>query len=324
MRKKFHELTLRAVPYSHEPPTGSSFGEWPSQDTHVNKLRVQCQIATESSKHWKARLDLEILKGRLGTQLGRRSHRGPLRIQRPFYPEGPETIHVYLLHPPGGIVGGDSLEIGIDVGVEAKAVITTPAAQKLYRSASEECRLKTEINLGSRAQLEWLPTETITFDGAKVVSSQRVNLASGAQFIGWEMGCFGRPASGIEFEHGRVTFHFEIYRESSPLLVERTNIAGGSATLRDPWGYAGLAAFGSLYCVCDNDAQLENLACQFNNHCQSCPDTRAAATRLEELVVLRVHAASLQTVRAFLIRAWHIARPIMLGRSAHEPRIWAT
>ncbi len=285
---------------------------------------MQCQVASESNKCWHARLDLEILKGRQGTELGRRSHQGPLRIQRPFFPEGLETIHLYLLHPPGGIVGGDNLEINIEMAPEAKAVITTPAAQKLYRSAGETCRLETEINLGSGAQLDWLPAETIVFDGAKVGAVQRVNLAKGAKFVGWEMGCFGRPASGIEFAHGRVAFHFEIYRESIPLLVERANIAGGSSVLRAPWGYAGLAAFGTLYCVCTGDEQLEALTTQFQNHCRIAAGVRAAATRLDEVVALRVHAANLEAVRAFLLQAWHIARPIVMGRSAHEPRIWAT
>ena len=233
-------------------------------------------------------------------------------------------MHVYLLHPPGGVVGGDTLDINIDCEANAKALITTPAAQKLYRSAGAQCRLKTVISLSPGAQLDWLPAETIIFDGAIVESALRVNLASDAQFIGWEMACFGRPASAIAYNHGHYSVRVELYRQSLPILIERSGVTGGSKLLQEPWGFAGYPAFGALYCVFADSAKLEKLTQELREQIPLTPTARIAATLLDEIVVLRVHATCLQHVRSTLITAWHIARPIILGRLAHAPRIWST
>ena len=145
---------------------------------------------------WLARLDLDFQVHGGRTVLARRRHEGPLRTLRSFHPEG-APCHSYLIHPPGGIVGGDRLEIDIRVGDGAHALITTPAANKFYRSAGATARQVQELRVEAGATLEWLPQEQSLFNAARVDSLTRVALGDSARFLGWEITALGRPASGI-------------------------------------------------------------------------------------------------------------------------------
>lgn len=273
---------------------------------------------------WAARLDLQVLRHGDASILGRRKHSGPLRIQRPFYPEGPSPLHLYLLHPPGGLVGGDRLEVSVTVEQAAAAVVTTPAAQKLYRSAGAESVQRTDLTVKAGATLEWFPSETLAFDGALARSSTRVQLASGATYIGWELGCWGRPASGQRFTRGAVQQQLEIYRDHCPLIVERVRVSGGSSALTDPWGYAGHPAFGALYCVPaaagDSVALVDKVRSQVGT-----PELSAfGVSAMDELLVARVSADNVEQIRRVLVQVWQTLRPEISGRAAELPRIWAT
>src|SRR5262249_43518141 len=129
-------------------------------------------------------------------------HEGPLRVQRAFYPEGPDLPHVYLLHPPGGLAPGDRLSIEIGVARWARALVTTPAAGKCYRSDGRVSEQKQTLRVAAGSSLEWLPQENIVFDGSCVRLSTRVELEEGASFVGWDVLCLGRPASGERFTRG--------------------------------------------------------------------------------------------------------------------------
>ena len=85
-------------------------------------------------KSWQARLELSFQLSGGRTILARRQHVGPLIVQRPFYPEGPEVCHTYLLHPPAGIAAGDRIEAAVSVEEGAHVLLTTPGAAKWYRS----------------------------------------------------------------------------------------------------------------------------------------------------------------------------------------------
>ncbi len=278
----------------------------------------------ETYASWKARLEIDIVASADGTRLGRRLHRGPLRIQRPFYPEGPNVLHLYLLHPPGGVVGGDQLEICLNLDPRTHAVITTPSAQKLYRSSGAVSQIETDLSLRPGACLEWLPTETIIYDGARAHSAHRVRLETGATYIGWEMACFGRPASRSGFDEGEVTLSFELDYERRPRLIECSRVAGGSDLLSAPWGYAACAAFGTLVCAASDAERLQRATRVLDELSSQLRDAQAGVTQLDGVSVFRVRAHSLQAVRAALVRAWTSIRPMIVGRPAHEPRIWST
>lgn len=271
---------------------------------------------------WSARLAIEVERSGASSVLGARVHHGPLRVQRPFYPEGPAVPHVYVLHPPGGLVGGDRLEVSVHVKERASALFTTPAAQKLYRSAGARSIQQTALDVADGGALEWLPAETIAFDGARADAMTRVRLARAAAFFGWEIVCFGRPASAQPYERGDVTLRFEIERAETPLLIERSRVPGGAPVLQAPWGYGGLPVFGTLYCVPRDPAGLTELGVELRREPLGGVDT-VAVTVLDEVLVVRAAAASVEAVREVLIEAWRRLRPAAVGRAAVLPRIWA-
>lgn len=273
---------------------------------------------------WAARLELEVVRDGKRARLAHRSHVGPLRIQRPFYPEGDAPVHVYLLHPPGGMVGGDRLETVVDVRPQASLLVTTPAAQKLYRSAGPTSIQTQLLRVEASAELEWFPSETIVFDGARARVNTRVELATGATFIGWDLGCFGRPASQLGFSSGELRQGFEIWRDGAPVVVDRSNVLGGTATLEAAWGYAGEPVYGTLYCAPGSAAaELDALAGEVRAALAS-EGARASVTVFDRVLVVRALGAQVERVRGALIAAWRVVRPCLLGRSAAPPRIWAT
>src|SRR5690349_2631589 len=141
-----------------------------------------------------ASLSLEFARQDGKTVLTGKSHDGPLVVQKPLYPEGGEVCHTIVVHPPGGIAGGDELAIRVKAGKDAAALLTTPGAAKWYRSAGPVARQA--ISLESAGTLEWLPQETIVFDGARAELDFEADLAPGARLIGWDLVCLGRTGSG--------------------------------------------------------------------------------------------------------------------------------
>jgi len=287
-------------------------------------LAPTSSFTTEWPSPWSAELKVEILNTAFGTRLGHRRHHGPLRIQRPFFPEGPEVLHLYLLHPPGGVVGGDHLNTRIDTRSDAHALLTTPAAQKIYRSLGSTSLVQTELHAEAGAKLEWLPSETIVYDGAIAQSELRVFLDPDASFIGWDLICFGRPASNSPFSAGNITFSTEVTIGNRLELSERFEIDGGSEVLSAPWGLAGNVCMGTLICASKHAERLEQLGVAIRDSLGRSHQTCTSVTHLGTLSVLRVQGASAQSVRRVLVQGWSIARPLMLGQTAHAPRIWST
>src|SRR2546423_8733596 len=127
-------------------------------------------------------------------------HRGPLRVLRTLHPEGPDVCHNVLVHPPGGIVGGDVLELAATLAPHTHAVLTTPGATRFYRSAGTPARQRVDIRIDDDARAEWLPLETICHPGAEADSRLRFELAPAAETIGWDVVALGLPASGEPFD----------------------------------------------------------------------------------------------------------------------------
>src|SRR5690606_42064908 len=117
-------------------------------------------------ENWIAHLDVQFAQREGKTKVVHSSHVGPLRIQRTFYPETNGTAHLYLLHPPGGVAGGDHLTIQIESGESTRALVTTPAATRLYRPGVPRAVVQQHLAVHKGAILEWRPRDGTADAGA--------------------------------------------------------------------------------------------------------------------------------------------------------------
>ncbi len=270
---------------------------------------------------WSAELELgfQVVAGR--SALVRNRHCGPLAVQRAFYPESPDLAHVYLLHPPGGIVAGDQLTVRVDVHSGARALITTPAATKFYKSEGRVAVTNQVLRVRAGASLEWLPQETIVFGSAQVRTTTRVELEPGASFCGWEVVCLGRAASGDHFATGRLEQAFEIWQGPRPLWIERSRIGATDAVRHAAWGLAGHRVFGTFVCAGVSVAAVAAVRGAVDSD-----EKRElfAVSQMRSAIVCRYLGDSTERARQTFGRAWGALRPLLLDRPACPPRIWLT
>jgi len=271
---------------------------------------------------WHAALDLRFARRERDTILTHCRHTGPLRVQKPLFPEGPELCHAIVLHPPAGICGGDHLHIDVDVGPDAQALLTTPGAGKWYRSAGALAELETNIKVGAGGTAEWLPQESIVFSGAQARMRTTVELEEGAHFLGVETLCFGRRASGETFDRGNLRLATDICCGDKLLWRERGNIDGGSPLMQSPIGLAGFSVCSTILAA-GVDVDAETLAT-----CRQATPTEAGAqwgiSAMPQFFVGRYLGHSAEAARAWFVELWKSLRPVFIGREATIPRIWNT
>ena len=272
------------------------------------------------ASQWRAALALVYARRGGRTALVRRSHVGPLLVQRPLYPEGEAVCHSILVHPPAGIAGGDHLQVDVSVAAGAHALLTTPGAGKWYRSAGAPGALVQRIEVAAGGVCEWLPQESIVFDGALGELSTDVRLQGDACFIGSEMLCFGRTASGERFRQGELAMRIRIARDGRPLWLERGVVRGGDRVLQSAVGLQGQPVSGSFVLAsprCDA-ALLEAWRGVV------APAGEGAVTLLPGVLVARWLGPTCEPGREWFARLWAVARPVVAGRAAVLPRIWKT
>lgn len=273
---------------------------------------------------WEAELRLGFACDGVRTLLSENRHRGPLRVQKALYPEGDAVCQAIVLHPPSGIAGGDRLAIDIAVGANAHAQLTTPGAGKWYRSGGAEAAQTVRLSVAAGAALEWLPQESIVFDGARARMTTEITLTDDSRFIGWEMLCLGRIASGERFEHGRVDLVCRIDRGGRPLWRERGGFDGGDAMLASPTGWAGATVCGTLLAAFP-ELPMEAAGLMEAVRATAPADgAQHAATLLPGLFIVRYLGHNSEAGRAWLARVWSLLRPAACGRAAIIPRIWNT
>lgn len=252
--------------------------------------------------------------------LARRSHSGPLAVQKPLYQEGPEVCQAILLHPPGGVAGGDELSVVVEVGAGARALITTPGAGKWYRSKGPHAAQTVTISVARAGVLEWLPQETIVFNGALAALRSRVELGEDALFVGWEVTCFARVAAGERFASGWLRQSSEIWCNGAPLFGEYTRLEGGSPLLESRIGLAGYPVSGLLLAA-GRDAGLGLMNAL--RTIEPGEDAMAGVSALPGVTVARYLGRSARSAREYFVRVWTLLRPALAGRVAVAPRIWA-
>jgi len=280
------------------------------------------ELDQQAPAGWHAQLDLRFDRQEGRTVLAARRHLGPLRVQKALYPEGPDPCHVVVLHPPAGIVGGDDLALNLQLQPGSQVCITTPGAAKWYRSAGPAARQCIDITLAQDCVLEWLPQETLIFDGSIAQLRTQVRLPDTARYLGWEVLCLGRRASGESFAHGRLDMETRIDAQGGPLWFERGRLAGADPMLSSPVGLAGRPVCATLLMagVAPQASLLEA--------CRALPLQEAAALAglswLPQLLVGRYLGHSAEAARAWLYALWQQLRPEFAGRAAQAPRIWKT
>jgi urease accessory protein len=216
------------------------------------------------------------------------------------------------------VVGGDQLRLDFRVGGRAHALVTTPAATKLYRSAGPVSLLEQHFQVEAGAVLEWLPLETIIYAGARARAETRVELGPGSHFVGSDITCLGHDESG--FPRGHVVQRWRIERAGQPLWSERAVFEGGGAALEATWGLAGRPEVGTHVGTGASARDVELLR-------ERLPESDRdwfSVTRVGEVLVCRYLGYSAEAAKAFFYIAWAALRQGVSGREAHHPRVWAT
>jgi len=277
--------------------------------------------ARSVSSGWHARLALDFARHGPRTVLVGNRHTGPLRVQKPLHPEGGAVCHAIVLHPPAGIVGGDSLEIAVDLAAGAHALLTTPGAGKWYRSGGPSASLTQAITVADGAVCEWLPQESLVFDGARGEQRTEIELAADARFVGVELLCFGRTASGERFAHGDFVMRTHIRRDGQTLWRERGRVAGNSPLLGSPIGLAGHPVVGTMWLVGPQVDEGLRDACR-----AILPEAGTGGVTLLPggVLLARWLGPACEPGREWFARLWAVARPALSGRAAVAPRIWNT
>jgi urease accessory protein len=270
---------------------------------------------------WDARLALGFARREDRTLLARRRHTGPLVVQKALHPEGPGVCQAIVVHPPGGIVGGDTLALDVDVEAGAHAQLTTPGATKWYRSTGARAMQTVTANVAEGAVLEWLPQEAIVFDGARAAMITRIALARDSLYFGWELACLGRAASGERYASGAYRQRVELVRDGALIWAERAAIDAPSTLCTSPAGLNGHPMFGTF--VVAAPALPDDLLSAWR---RVVPDAGldGAVTRLPGVLVARCRGASPEIARRWFTALWRVARPALVGVEAVPPRIWTT
>jgi urease accessory protein len=309
--------------------------------------------AASAGQPSEARLTLGFTDDAGTTRLTDRRHFGPLRVQKALYPEHPSVCHAVIIHPPGGVVGGDQLRIAVDCGAQAAALITTPGAAKWYKANGHISRQHVNLAVGAGASIEWLPQETIFFNQAHVMLDHHVSLAAEARYIGVEILCFGRTASGEKFRQGRIGQHTTIRRDGKLLWWEQGTLDADSGDMQSMLALGGYTVCATLIAVGaagDKPFPSELLASlrklgkpdpreglgereepvsrmsgdSRGLHIAEDPTARAGVTQIKNLLVARYLGHSSAAARSWTSAAWQQIRPALTGRAASVPRIWHT
>jgi urease accessory protein len=267
---------------------------------------------------WIAELELRFSKSKSKTFLSTRKHIGPLTIQRPFYPEG-DLCHLYLLHPPGGIVGGDQLSIEVNTDSNSSSLLTTPGATKVYRTSDHKhSTINQNFIVAEDSSFEWLPMETIVFPGANSQFSSKLLLSGNARIAAWEVYCLGRPAINESFDFGSLNFSLELWRDGMPILLDKLMI--DKTELESVVGLRGFPVFGTFIISKTNKKVLETVRTMMIET-DSCV---TGVTQIEDIIIVRSLAKKTYLVQDLFKKIWQTVRPLVFEREASIPRIWAT
>lgn len=279
---------------------------------------------------WKGHLQLRYRRDGERTTAHDR-HEGPLRVLQRLYPEGPTVCHHVLVHPPGGIVGGDTLQIDAELHEGSHALVTTPSATRFYKSAGEAAEQSLVARMGPRSRLEWLPLETLAYRGCMAHNRMRFELAPDAEMIGWDVLGLGLPATGEAFDdphaaHGYYTQEIEL----PGVWLERGTVrADDTALLDSPLGWAGHRVMGTVWLAAGSPLARERREALLDHARQAASAHELASTAgttspHAAVIVLRVLGPRVEPVMQMLAQVWARWRTEAWQIDPVPPRVWRT
>ncbi|CAN5908008.1 urease accessory protein UreD [soil metagenome] len=275
---------------------------------------------------WKGHLALNYRRSAEDRTVLHDLHSGPLRVLQSLYPESPGTCHTVLVHPPGGIVGGDVLEIEAALAEGSHALITTPGATRYYRSTGATGTQSLRARVAPGARLEWLPLETIAYSGCIGENHLQFDLAPGAEMIGWDVLALGLPAANLAFERGRFAQRIELPGR----WLERGIVDAGDARLLDsPVGWAGHRVLATMWFAVGGalpqarrDGLIETARALSSDHALA--RTAGTTSAHDGVIVLRALAPRVEPAMGLLTKVWAAWRKAAWGVEACVPRVWRT
>ena len=276
---------------------------------------------TTDSKHWNAELELEFRAQGGRTVALRKRHVGPLVTQQPHYPDGPRRCESILVHPPAGIAGGDRLHLSVTVGTAAEALLTTPGATRFYRERGSAAEVEQRFQVEPGGTLEWVPQETLVYDRCHARCKTRIDLAPGAKLLTWEIFGLGRPASKRPFRQGDCRIALEVWRDREPLWYDLTRFESNSDLASASWGLQNFSCVGT-WLATGADEQTLSIARQLAAEADD--SVFAAATRIDDLLVVRALSHHTRRVFLFFSSLRNELREPLLDSPATPPRIWST
>ncbi len=258
------------------------------------------------------------------TVLKHRRQIGPLATQRPLYPEG-GICHTYILHPPGGVVAGDTLDIHCTVHENAHAVLTSPGATKFYLSTGAVAMQQQTLHIANGADMEYLPQENIFFNGCHARIQTDIHYQTGGRFMVWEAHCFGRPANRQTYTCGTVHGRTRIFMDTTQVLNETIAYDATSEGIRAV-GLQHYPMQASFYISCD--ARTPNLIDTIRNLITDRQLLRqegiCGVTQMGDIIVVRMFSVWAETIRCMFVRIWQSVRFARYNTAATVPRIWHT
>ncbi|SDK21423.1 urease accessory protein [Methylophilus rhizosphaerae] len=284
------------------------------------KHTVTLPPAQLTAKHWQARLELGFARRDTRSYLAHRLHHGPLVVQKSLHPEGEDICHAVVVHPPGGVAGGDALQLNVNVAAGARALLTTPGAGKWYKANGTKATQTLQFQLEAGSGLEWLPQENILFDAAEVGFNADIQLAADATLAAWDIACLGRQAQQEHWQRGLYQLNQRISRNGQLLWNERARMQADDLVKASRVGLGNAVVFGT-FLVCAGKVPAEVL--------QACraiviADAKTGITALPEVLCIRYVGNASQQARQYFEQCWQILRPWYYQKAAVRPRIWNT
>jgi urease accessory protein len=273
---------------------------------------------------WTATLSLDYSL-QAGKTLAHFRHNGPLRILQSLYPEGDAVCHNVLVHPPGGLVGGDTLDIAVTSAAGSHGLITTPGATRFYKSDGETALQRTRLHLEAGARAEWLPMEALCYSGCIAENHLTLDLEPGAELLGWDVTALGLPNAGKPFEQGSFCQHIEL----PSVWLERANMRADDLLLMNsPLGLAGQRCIGTLFFASGSklERQRRQLALDLAREVIEAHPLSSAAGATSpdsQIVVVRVLAPLVEPAMGLMKEVWKTWRRHFWDKAAPSPRIWS-